>query len=125
MSWSDPLIVVLGLLILAVLALVLMVALPQFPGLKELLVGVRTNPQLVALFRALLAYYLPGAIAAIVAYIGHWTDPRLLGLVPFLLGGMRLLEGRLDAWLKPDQNAVNPPPVAGSGNGDPAKGGGT
>lgn len=113
MNWTDPLIIVLGLLVLAILVLVLLVALPQFPGLRQLLVGVGANPQVVALFRALLAYVLPGAVFSATAYINHWTDPRLLPLVPILLGLMRAAEGRLDAWLKPQQNAVNPPPVAG------------
>jgi hypothetical protein len=118
MNWTDPLIIVLGLLVLVVLVLVLLVALPQFPGLRGLLVGVGTNPQVVALFRALLAYALPGTVVAATAYINHWTDPRLLPLVPVLLAAMRAAEGRLDAWLKPQQNAVNPPPVAGGGTVD-------
>jgi hypothetical protein len=115
MTWGDPLVVIAAMASLAVVVIFALAMVPQIPGAKDLFVGVGTNPQVVALFRALLIYYLPGAVAAVTAYVNHWTDPRLLGLVPFALGILRLLEGRVDAWLKPKQNDVNPPPVAGGG----------
>ncbi len=104
MNWNDPLVIVLGLLGIAVLALVLMVALPQFPGLKDLLVGVATSPQVVGIFRALLVYVVPVALGSAVAYVNGWTDPRLLPLVPLILGGLRSLEAAFDNWRKPHQN---------------------
>jgi hypothetical protein len=83
--------------------------------LKALFVGVAKDPLVVGAFRALVLYVLPIGAAAGIAYAQEWTDPRLVPLVPLLVALIRALESAIDRSLKPDQNAVNPPPVAGGG----------
>ena len=116
MAWQDPLMIVFALGVAAVVAIVALAVLPQTPAFRQLVVGVRADPQLVGLARALLLYLVPVVVGAAVAYVQGWTDPRLLPLVPLLVGAIRLAEGRIDQALKRDQNAVNPPPVAGGGD---------
>ena len=87
---------------------------------KQILIGVATDPLVVGVARAALLYLLPIAAAAGLAYVQGWTDPRLVPLVPLLVAFIRALESAVDRSLKPQQNQVNPPPVAGSGGGNPA-----
>ena len=126
MNVQDPtnvLIILAAVAIVAVAAVAILALISSTPTLKQLFVGVLANPQLVGLTRALILYVLPIAVGAAIAYINSWTDPRLVGLVPILIGGIRFLEGEVDKRLKPDQNAVNPPPVAGGGSTDLKDGG--
>lgn len=88
--------------------------------LRMVLIGVSTDPLVVAAARALLFYVVPVALAASVAYVQGWTDPRLVPLVPFLVALIRATEGAIDRAKKPAMNQINPPPVAGSGGPNPA-----
>jgi hypothetical protein len=120
MNWNDPLVIIFGATALALVAIFALAVLPSTPAFRQILVGVAADPQLVGIMRALVAYIVPIGIGGAVAYVQGWTDPRLLPLVPLLIGAIRVIEGRLDGIAKPEQNAVNPPPVAGSGGGNPA-----
>lgn len=120
MTWTDPLVIIFGVAAAALVLIVALAILPSTPAFKAILVGVATDPVLVGLMRGLLVYILPIASGTLLAYVNGWTDPRLLPLVPLLIGAIRVGEARVDKWLKPQQNAVNPPPVAGSGAGNPA-----
>jgi hypothetical protein len=88
---------------------------------RQVLIGVATDPLIVGAARAALLYLLPIAAAAGLAYVQGWSDPRYLPLVPFLVALIRAFEAAADKSLKPRQNQVNPPPVAGSGGGDPSR----
>jgi hypothetical protein len=83
---------------------------------KAVLIGVATDPLLVGAARGLCLYLLPIAAAAGLAYVQGWSDPRYLPLVPFLVALIRAAESAIDRSLKPDQNMVNPGPVAGGGD---------
>jgi hypothetical protein len=84
--------------------------------MRQVLVGVATDPLVVGAARAALLYLLPIAAAAGLAYVQGWSDPRYLPLVPFLVALIRAAESAIDRSLKPDQNMVNPGPVAGGGD---------
>jgi hypothetical protein len=84
--------------------------------MRHVLVGVATDPLVVGAARAALLYLLPIAAAAGLAYVQGWSDPRYLPLVPFLVALIRAAESAIDRSLKPDQNMVNPGPVAGGGD---------
>jgi hypothetical protein len=88
---------------------------------KQVLVGVATDPLVVGAARAALLYLLPIAAAAGLAYVQGWNDPRWLPIVPFLVALIRAFESAVDKSLKPGQNAVDPKPVAGSNGGDPSR----
>lgn len=117
-NWNDPLVITFAIGVAAIVAIVALAVLPSTPAFKQLVVGVKADPQLVGLMRALLLYLVPVVVGAAMAYVQGWTDPRLLPLVPVLIGAIRVVEARLDAWMKPDQNRPNPPPVAGGGDAD-------
>jgi hypothetical protein len=89
--------------------------------IRQVLVGVATDPLVVGAARAALLYLLPIAAAAGLAYVQGWSDPRYLPLVPFLVALIRAGEAAADRSLKPGQNAVDPKPVAGSNGGDPSR----
>ena len=112
--------VLIGTALASVILIAVLALLPDTPKFREMLVGVVTDPALVGLFRALLAYTLPIAVAGILAYLGNLRDPRLLGAVPILIGIVRVVEGKLDQIAKPQSNAIDPPKIAGSGGGNPA-----
>jgi hypothetical protein len=122
MQWSDPLVIIFALVAIALVAICAIAILPQTPAFRQLIVGVEADPQLVGLARALIFYSVPIGLAAATAYLGHWTDPRLVPLVPVALGAIRIVESQFDSWQKPDQNRVDPPPVAGGGDADLAGG---
>lgn len=88
-------------------------------AIKQLIVGVSTSPRVVAAARALLLYAIPILATLLVGYLNTITDPRFYGValacVPFVRA---LAEGLIDQIRKPDQNAVNPTPVAGGGGRD-------
>lgn len=86
--------------------------------LRALFVGVARDPLVVGATRAILLYLLPVAVMALVAYVQGWTNPRLVPLIPAAIALIRALEAAIDRALKPEQNAVNPPPVAGGGDPD-------
>lgn len=81
--------------------------------LKQVFIGISKDPLVVGAFRAVVLYVLPIGAAAGVAYLNEWTDPRLVPLVPLLVALIRATEAAIDRSMKPQQNAVNPPPVAG------------
>lgn len=116
MKWDDPLVIIAALAAAALVGIVALAVLPSTPAFRQIVVGVKTDPQVVGLMRALLFYLVPTICAGVVAYLGNWTDPRLLPLVPILIGAIRLGEGRFDQMMKAKQNAPNPPPVAGGGD---------
>ena len=87
---------------------------------REILIGVATDPLLVGAVRAALLYLLPIGVAASLAYVQGWDDPRYLPIVPFLIALIRAFEAAADRSLKPHANDINPPPVAGSGGDNPA-----
>jgi hypothetical protein len=89
--------------------------------IRQILIGVATDPLIVGAARAALLYLLPIAAAAGLAYVQGWSDPRYLPLVPFLVALIRAGEAAADRSLKPGQNAVDPKPVAGSNGGDPSR----
>lgn len=120
-AWNDPLIIIFGVAAAALVIIFAIAVLPSTPAFKQIIVGVSTDPQLVATMRALVAYVVPIGIAGAIAYVQEWTDPRLLPLVPLLIGAIRIVEGRLDHLAKPGQNNINPPTVAGSGGGNPTE----
>lgn len=86
--------------------------------LKHFIIGVGHDPKIVGATRAALLYLLPIGVAALVAWLTALHDPRWLWLAT-LIPLIRAVEGyAIDQLRKPDQNAVNPPPVAGGGNRD-------
>lgn len=87
---------------------------------KQVLIGVATDPAVVGAARALTVYCLPLATAALIAYLSGVRDPRWAGIALAAVPVIRALEGAVDRALKRDQNNLNPPPVAGSGGGNPA-----
>lgn len=88
---------------------------------KQILIGVSTSPKVVASARAFALYALPIAIQLLVGYLAGLTDPRWLGVPLASTVLIRAVgEALIDQLQKPQQNAVNPPPVAGSGDGNPA-----
>lgn len=121
MSWQDPLVVVAAVGVAAIVAILALALLPGTPAFRQLVVGVRASPALVGLVRALLVYCVPLAVSAAVAYLNEWTDPRLLPLVPILVGALRVVEAQFDQAMKPKANRVDPPPVAGGGDADLAR----
>jgi hypothetical protein len=116
MAWTDPLVIIFGVAALALVAIVALAVLPSTPAFRQLVTGALADPTLVGLMRGLLFYVVPLALGGALAWVGGWTDPRLLPLVPLAGGLIRWAEGRFDRWQKPQQNAVNPPPVAGGGD---------
>lgn len=83
---------------------------------KRLIVGVGHDPLVVSAVRGLAYVAAPMAIDFAIVYVAHSTNPVLLSLAPSLSGLLRVVEGAIDRALKPDQNAVNPGPVAGGGD---------
>jgi hypothetical protein len=88
---------------------------------RQVLIGVATDPLIVGAARAALLYLLPIAAAAGLAYVQGWNDPRLVPLVPLLVAFIRAFESAVDRSLKPKMNQIDPPKVAGSGGGDPSR----
>lgn len=115
MTWTDPIVIVLAVGLTAIVLILVIALLPQTPAFDRIVKGVTTDPELVGLMRGLLIYVLPSVFALVAAYIADWRDPRLLGIAPIALGFLRWLESRMDKALKPQQNDINPPPVAGGG----------
>lgn len=89
--------------------------------LKRLLVGVGYSPKVVAAARAFALYAVPIGLQLLIGYLAGLSDPKWLGVplasIPFIRA---VGEALIDQLRKPDQNAINPPPVAGSGGGNPA-----
>lgn len=81
--------------------------------LKRILVGVSTDPQLVAAVRALLLYLVPVVAELLIAWLAGISDPRWLPVIPATVTAIRVLEGAVDRALKPTQNAIYPAPPAG------------
>jgi hypothetical protein len=124
-TWDDPIIVLIaaiaGGLLLTMWAAIL---LPHVGAtrVRQLLIGVQVPPLVVAWLRrgitglvALGLAWLGGALG--VAELREQATIAALSAAAVELGW-----GLLDQLLKGDQNAVNPPPVAGSGGGDPSSG---
>lgn len=87
-------------------------------SIKRLVIGIEHDPKVVAAARAALLYLLPLGVGALIAYVSAVTDPHWLWLAT-LIPLIRAVEGyALDQLHKPDQNRVNPPPVAGGGGPD-------
>ena len=87
-------------------------------GFKRVILGVAYSPRVVAAARALLLYGLPILITLIVGYLNTITDPRFYGIALLCVPLVRAIgEGIIDQ-LKPDQNAINPGPVAGGADAD-------
>jgi len=107
-----------GLAALAIVAIVALSVASSTPAFKQICLGVIADPLVTGTMRALLVYLLPLTIGAAIAYLGGVSDPRWLPLVPIAVGAIRVLEARADGWLKPGQNSVNPPAVAGGGDKD-------
>ena len=77
--------------------------------LKRVLVGIGTDPALVAAVRAALLYCLPIGVELLIGYLTHLTDPRWIGVVAVTVPVIRALEGALDRALKgPGINDVPP-----------------
>lgn len=118
MNWDSPLVIVAAVGVAAVVVILALALLPGTPAFKQIVVGVRASPALVGLMRSLLVYVVPLAASAAVAYVQGWTDPRLLPLVPILIGALRVGEAQFDQAMRPKMNSVNPPPVSGGGDAD-------
>lgn len=116
MSWTDPLVVLLALAVLAMVALVVIQVAPGLPSLLQTLRGVEVDPRVVGIVRGLALYYLPIGVGALVVWVNGWTHPLLVPAVPGLIALVRLAESAMDRALKPQQNMINPPPVAGGGS---------
>ncbi len=84
--------------------------------LRRLFIGVATDPQLVAAFRALVLYGLPLGAAFVIGLLNGVSDPKWVGLALGAAAFIRVLEGALDRALKSQMNNIDPPPVAGSGD---------
>lgn len=86
-------------------------------ALKRLIIGVGHSPKVVATARGLLLYALPIGLQLLVGYLAGLTDPKWLGVplasIPFIRA---VGEALIDQLQKPEQNVVNPPPVAGGGD---------
>jgi len=117
-EWTSPLVIVIAIGLAAVVAILAIALLPNTPAWKQIVVGVKASPALVGLMRSLLLYVVPLAISAGVAYVQGWDDPRLLPLVPILIGALRIVEAQFDQAMRPKMNAVDPGPVAGGGDAD-------
>lgn len=88
--------------------------------LKRVLVGVSTDPQVVAAVRALVLYLVPVVAELVIAWLAGITDPRWLPVIPATVTAIRVLEGAVDRALKgPGINDVppttEPTPPAGAG----------
>lgn len=80
--------------------------------LKRILIGVSTDPQLVASVRALVLYALPIAAELLIAWLSGISDPRWIGVIPVTVTVIRALEGAVDRALKgPQANDPKPAPV--------------
>jgi hypothetical protein len=88
---------------------------------RQILVGVATDPAVVGAARAFTLSVLPFATAVLVAYLSGVRDPRWAGIALAAVPVIRALEGAVDRALKPQSNAIDPPRVAGSGGGDPSR----
>ncbi len=86
-----------------------------FPELRALIIGIGRSPRAAGLARLVVFHLGPSVIFWLNAYIAGWTDPRLIGLQGLISILMRQVEAEMDRRLKPSQNQVNPPPVAGGG----------
>ncbi len=115
MSWTDPIVILAALAVLAMFMLLLVMLIPSLPDLQQALIGVKVDPQVVGLLRGIVVYFLPIAVASTLVWVRGWTSPILLPIIPTVIALIRLLESMIDAHLKPQQNVVNPPPVAGGG----------
>ncbi len=118
MQWDSPLVIILAVAALALVAIVGIAVLPSTPAFKQIVLGVVADPLVTGTMRALLIYLCPVMVGATIAYLSGIDDPRLLPLVPILIGAIRGAEARVDGHLKPTQNSVNPPAVAGGGDRD-------
>ena len=85
---------------------------------KQVLVGVATDPAVVGAARAFALYALPLVTALLVGYLSGVRDPKWAGVALAAVPVIRALEGAVDRALKPQANAINPPPVAGGGDRD-------
>jgi hypothetical protein len=105
-----------------VLILALALALPHIPvrTIRQMVVGVKAPPILVASVRRLLTALGSAAVTAALAWLGAFETGELAAIAAAAAGVLEVGWGLLDQTLKHDQNAINPPPVAGSGGGNPA-----
>lgn len=67
---------------------------------KRILIGISTDPQLVAAVRALLLYLVPVVAELVIAWLAGITDPRWLPVIPATVTAIRVLEGAIDRALK-------------------------
>ena len=74
---------------------------------KAVIVGVSTDPQVVAAVRALLLYLVPVVAELVIAWLAGITDPRWLPVIPATVTAIRVLEGAVDRAIKGPQ-ANNP-----------------
>lgn len=122
MRWSDPLVIVAiatGVGVLAILAIGLLV--PQLPTLKQLLVGVKVDPLVVASCRLVLSAFGGTLVTLLTDALTTWQGTRLAATGVALTALINLAWGLVDRWLKRGQNAIDPRPVAGGGSPDLAK----
>jgi len=86
--------------------------------IKALFVGVGHDPQFVAAFRQFVLYVIPVVVTLGYGYAEQITNPVYYGLAMAFLTFVRSIEGVLDRVWKRDQNAINPPAVAGGADPD-------
>jgi hypothetical protein len=63
---------------------------------RQILVGVATDPAVVGAARAFTLYVLPFATAVLVAYLSGVRDPRWAGIALAAVPVIRALEGAVD-----------------------------
>ena len=121
MRWDDPLIILLTIAVGCLVVLTVVMTVPSLPTLKQAFVGVNVDPRVVGLVRGILLYFLPLGAGAAVVWVQDWTHPMLVPIAGSIIGLIRLSESGIDKWLKPEQNVINPPPVAGGGSPELAR----
>ena len=67
---------------------------------KRILIGVSTDPQVVAAVRALLLYLVPVVAELVIAWLAGISDPRWLPVIPATVTAIRVLEGAVDRAIK-------------------------
>lgn len=68
--------------------------------LKRMIIGIGTDPQVVAAARAFALYALPILFGWLVAWLAGVTDPRWAGLTVAAIPLIRVLEGAMDRAIK-------------------------
>lgn len=81
--------------------------------LKRMIIGIGTDPQVVAAARAFAIYALPIFSGWLVAWLAGVTDPRWGGVALAAIPLLRVLEGAMDRAIKGAAANDHPPAARG------------